>query len=600
MARNCGIALLVLFKASIALAQNTHAQSSDVQSSKDMRHQWLCPQWEVIGNLNPGFSDSEIRLICGDSEVQSWKKIPIAQAKYYLKNFLQDRGYHHPVFKKKVISERSDRTGRSAKMIVYLGEQSKVRRIYIKNSFELTELDLDISKKREGVGEPLTPAFLNSLENWIKDQLGHRGYACPHIESEADPDSGEVAVTILPGKPQKIFSITQEGIPNTAPSILRRYDAFSIGDLFNSKLLTVTENRVASSAIVESNHFTANCQDDGVVLSQTLLPGAPHLLIAGLGVNTEGFLLGKVTWKNTRLGNYASDFDISAFGSSKLQSVANQWRVFFLPQVSRIHFNPLLRIAHRNEQYYEDLTVRGQLGLASAFDYSFTGGNMFLGPTLDVFRILRGVGPSNTKLLSMEARAELKDHDFEYYITNPRKGYNLLFVSDFSHQSLYSSLTAQRLNLRGEMLWPLINVDPPLWILGLRGGFATIATGETIQGGNIPASLLRYLGGSNDIRGFGRQELPLNSDIGGLTSIFLGLELRLSQTLLAHLDPFIFGDIGAIGQRSFSFDAPVYWSPGLGLRWASPIGPLRTTIARGFSNSVSQHWQFYFSLGEEF
>jgi outer membrane translocation and assembly module TamA len=94
-------------------------------------------------------------------------------------------------------------------------------------------------------------------------------------------------------------------------------------------------------------------------------------------------------------------------------------------------------------------------------------------------------------------------------------------------------------------------------------------------------------------------ELPVVNG-GGLTSGFVGLETRLSQTLPFDLDPFVFMDFGEISNSAALLSAPLYWSPGVGVRWASPIGPVRTTLAHGFVGNSADHFQFYLSLGEEF
>ena len=43
------------------------------------------------------------------------------------------------------------------------------------------------------------------------------------------------------------------------------------------------------------------------------------------------------------------------------------------------------------------------------------------------------------------------------------------------------------------------------------------------------------------------------------------------------------------------------------MRWESPIGAMRATLAHGFASPTGtltraghEHWQFYFSFGEEF
>src|SRR4051812_28497068 len=58
----------------------------------------LCPGWTVVGEISPGLSDTEKRLVCGDDKADGWKQLPISQAVFNFKNFLQDRALYHPVF----------------------------------------------------------------------------------------------------------------------------------------------------------------------------------------------------------------------------------------------------------------------------------------------------------------------------------------------------------------------------------------------------------------------------------------------------------------------------------------------------------------------
>jgi translocation and assembly module TamA len=69
----------------------------------------------------------------------------------------------------------------------------------------------------------------------------------------------------------------------------------------------------------------------------------------------------------------------------------------------------------------------------------------------------------------------------------------------------------------------------------------------------------------------------------------------------------LFVDAAIGGRSSAELDPDVYWSPGLGLRWGSPVGPFRFTFARsyvwdrgGAPDAHSPAWQFYLSFGEEF
>src|SRR5262249_36020201 len=154
-------------------------------------------------------------------------------------------------------------------------------------------------------------------------------------------------------------------------------------------------------------------------------------------------------------------------------------------------------------------------------------------------------------------------------------GWDSTVSASFNSKDAGSSVTAQRLSWSGHALWNLRDYDPPLWVFGARFGARTVVTGEGRDA--LPPNIRQYLGGSADLRGFGRQELP--SEIGAMTSAFVSFEARLVETLPASLEPFFFVDLGKAGSRPFELDEPLYVSPGIGVRWASPIGVVRGTGA---------------------
>lgn len=548
----------------------------------------LCPQIVFEGKLDPPFTDVEKNLICGTSDKttlqKAWSKIPFNQAKYNLTNFLQERGYHHPSF--------IQGTSPSSQHKVILGEKTLVKEIVLEG-----DPKVDPKKKRKILNEPLTPSLLDTLERWATAQLEEQGYGCPVVKTRADPDTGEVFLNIQTGPLTYVASVLQEPIAGLHDDILRRYDAFEIHQPFNGKLLDVTADRSHSEKIIESTRFVKTCQGDQLSLRQTAVAGQPRLITVGVGLNTEGLVLGKFSWTNTRWGEMGSRLSFLTEASARLQTAEAELNWYFLPYVSRYSITPAVQFARRDETHFELLTAKAQIGVTRTFDWSIFSAKAFLGPSMDLTRTLRGPGSSSSQLLSIEARGFLQHHDFEYYRASPQSGFKLNFLSNFTTKSLVSSVTAQKLTLKGESLWNIAQLDPPLLVFGVRGGISTTLIQESDRA-NLPANYLHYLGGSSDLRGFGRQELSLNS--GGLTSAFLGIEARLVQVLPLHLEPFIFTDGGMMGQVSASFNSPLYWGPGVGIRWDSPIGPVRFTAAHGFINNNPGHMQFFLGFGEEF
>ena len=519
----------------------------------------------------------------------AWAEIPDAQRRYHLTVFLQARGYHHPTF-----ALENDVT------YVNPGTKTEVSSIEVHGD----PPDFHIDMKRGIVGESLTPALLDELEKWAFYRLQTIGYACPRVLVSADADTGRIILNLYPGSIQNIASISEDFIEDTRPGIFRRYDAFRFGHPFDVNLLRLTRNRALSDGQVESFELVVQeCVGDQVQLKQETIAGPPRILSFAFGVNTEGLLLARGSWKSTRLGSTASTIHTQALFSARRQKIegASDW--YFLPWPSRAFLRPAVFVERQNETPFEALTLHAQLYPVTTWDGQSEGLIVHAGPVYDYVHTLRGTGPSDVRVLSLEGGLRLMSHLFELYRNDPRTGFLLEFGFNLSSNQIVSDLGALRSRLGFQILWNTQSYDPPLFVVGVRGALATTFPFNSEAKFALPASFLQFLGGAADLRGFSRRELPLGG-VGRLTSAYLGVEGRWIAGLPLGIQPIVFADVGALGSDAGSLDDPVFWSPGLGMRVASPIGIFRLTLAHGFETgarrSGTSHLQFYLSYGEEF
>ncbi len=190
---------------------------------------------------------------------------------------------------------------------------------------------------------------------------------------------------------------------------------------------------------------------------------------------------------------------------------------------------------------------------------------------------------------------------------NPSRGNVILGEVTWSAPELGSSNFYQFVRLVGEgrwyrTLWPDV-------VLGwrLRGGI--IFAPENVEGAQenfVPLEQRFYAGGPNDVRGFNRNLLgPVvytipeaafnaaggNPDLideattgfatGGDATVIGNVELTLPTPVLrGRLQFAVFGDVGAVWQRRSSTDLALFRvTPGVGLRFLTPLGPLRGDLA---------------------
>ncbi|OFZ20816.1 MAG: hypothetical protein A2X94_04670 [Bdellovibrionales bacterium GWB1_55_8] len=565
--------------------------------------QVICPELMIQGAKSISLSETERYLLCGDPGTEepfqtAWKVVPRAQAEFFLRRFLENRGFYYPRFE----------VSASGGLLADPGPLTRLREIAISGAPE----DLEFERRREVIGRPLTPELLDEIEQWITQRLQGIGYPCPQLETAADVESGRLSVSVQPGDFRTFGGILEESVPGIRDNTLRRFDAFRFSDPFNADYLRLTAERTMSEGTLLSTHFETICRppDTHHSARQSTVPGLPHVLRFGFGANTEGLVLARASWQNTRLGQGASIFDVAAFASTKEQSINTSFSWFFNPRSPRYYLKPYFELRHRNEEPFETVSVRYQLAPGTTWDGRKQGLRIEAGPAWDLIKTLRGIGPQTSRFLSLETRTIFQSHYFEFHRASPRSGFYSEATLSLNDQNFLSDVTAQRLNWEGELLWNWRNYYPPLLIGGVRWDFRTTITQERLSGTSLlPSSFRHFLGGLADHRGFGRNELP-DSDQGALSLAYLGFEVRLANQFPIALEPLFLLDVGMLGRSPVSLRPPLYWSPGAGVRWETPFGALRATLAHGYLTSdetISQrtrdrlsHWQFYFSFGEEF
>jgi translocation and assembly module TamA len=549
----------------------------------------LCPGFRIHGAIDPGLTDIEKNLVCGDPKQEEWKNLPRWQAEYNFRNFLQDRGLYRPRFITQANGEE----------LVDVGEPTRVSKV---TSVDAPDV-LDVSRRRFVIGSVMTPALLSDMEGWSAHELKTYGYPCPKVKAEGDPQTGEMRITVDRGPLQNVVREIEQQVPGMDPGVLRRFHAFGFGDRFNEDLINLSALRVTRQGLFDSDYFTSSCGPDGATVNENVVFAPPRLLAFGAGIDTEGLVQGRASWTNARLGRKASVLSASVSASAKIQraNLALDWYAF--EAADRRSIRPSAQLMHQNEDAFEIVEATAQLAFQKTWEWPISKGVFLLGPQFQQIHTFRGSGPPNARFLMLASQLEFVSHNYELYLNQPRSGFDLVATADFSKEGIVTSITAQRVGFRYDALFNVFNKEPPFLVFGWRGSLDTTLTSSADlpegTASKLPPPFTYFLGGSRDLRGFGRLSLP-SSQIGGLTSVFTGLESRFVQVFPLDLEPFLFIDAGALGPLSFTLRDPIYYSPGVGIRWAPPFGAFRTTLARGYPLDAPGGWQFYFSFGEEF
>jgi translocation and assembly module TamA len=141
----------------------------------------------------------------------------------------------------------------------------------------------------------------------------------------------------------------------------------------------------------------------------------------------------------------------------------------------------------------------------------------------------------------------------------------------------------------------------PSLVLAGRGALGSIV-GEARD--SIPADERFYAGGGESVRGFPFQSLgPLRGTkpVGGRSLLELSMEFRLKVTDTLGFVAFL--DAGSAFESVFpDREEKIGLGTGLGIRYYTPIGPLRFDIAFPLNrrDEIDEKFQIYLSLGQAF
>ncbi|RLA41238.1 MAG: outer membrane protein assembly factor [Gammaproteobacteria bacterium] len=142
------------------------------------------------------------------------------------------------------------------------------------------------------------------------------------------------------------------------------------------------------------------------------------------------------------------------------------------------------------------------------------------------------------------------------------------------------------------------------WVFGLWSGARLVARAEAgftaiDEFADLPASVRFYAGGDVSVRGYAYQSLgptdPLGAVIGG-SNLLVG-SVEIDQQVAANWSIAAFIDSGNAYDNFKDFDPAT--GIGAGIRWFSPLGPVRIDVAVPLEKDAPDNYRFHITLGPD-
>lgn len=435
------------------------------------------------------------------------------------------------------------------------------------------------------------------VEASLLDELRNHGYPRPALQTRkvvADHATNTVRVRLelATGTSAKFGQTAIEGLDRVAESYIQDRLSWTPDTPFDNRLVERTREHLIRtglfrSVLVEPQEITGGRVDMRVLVREA----PPRTVRAGTWYYSDQGPGGSMGWTHRNLLGGGQELNLGTELSARQQSATGT-----LAMPGMWHPDQTLGLSAAWKHERTDVYSSRSLALSSVLtrdvsDLRLSYGLAYRLAEVDKDEVRR------FNLVSIPLTADMDKTDT---VLDPTKGWTLSTrVEPFTAlENRDSSFVLWSVDARHYL--PLIPEGK--LTLATRGHYGVLAgTGRE----SVPDDLLLYAGGGGSVRGYAYQYAgPLDEDddpLGGVSVVDMTAELRWRVN--QDFGAVIFGDGGrAFTERSPKNFEDFFWAVGTGIRYYTPIGPIRLDVAVPLDrrDGVDAPFQVYVSLGQAF
>lgn len=389
--------------------------------------------------------------------------------------------------------------------------------------------------------------------------------------------TSELILSLNPG-PRYYFGpiIFQQSILNN--NLLQRYIPFKSGDPYSSTQLLKLQDNLNKSGYFQNISIPdtqINKQNQNLPVTFILTPRPSQQYTAGIGYGTDMGIRGTLGWESRYLNKEGHRLSIL----SQLSKVQNSLlTTYTIPGKHPATDNYNINFAIVRKKLAQVTTTTQQIGIASIGKWKDWKRNLFLNYQIERFSYLNKP-KTNSHILTPGLNLSHTKFDNPLF---PLHGHQLNLKLQGADQNLLSNTTFLQSEIQGKYILSWDNNSRLLF----RGdiGYTLIS-----NQGNFPPSLLFYAGGSQSVRGYAFQSL-------GPGRYLMTGSIEYQHRIINNFYGAIFLDAG---NAVNNFPINLQKGSGLGLVWASPLGPMEITAAKAL-NLPGQPIRIDFTMGFDF
>ncbi len=441
------------------------------------------------------------------------------------------------------------------------------------------------------VGDVLNQVKYEKAKEEIKttaQNLGYLGaeYTSHEIRLNRAERRAEITLILATGPKYRFGEVIWEGTRLYPISFLQRFVDFRPGDPYSySRIYQTHLNLINSDRFASVNIQTdkEEARDGRVPVRIQVEPSAPKRLRPGIGYSTDFGARVMLRYQDVNAFHRGHEFNSDLSLAERRQAISS---TYSLPGRGHIDNRTNLKFGFQRELLnpYDNVlwTLEGER--AQSFGHGIVGSG-YLQFRQENFTESGQKGSSSLIVPGLRLNQRRVDN-----LVRPRKGFQYHLDARGSGQVLGAETNFLQLLGNGNLLIPLTAKFS--FIPRVQFGLTWQKDPLT----DIPPSLRFYAGGDRSIRGYTYQSLgPKDASgnvIGGRHLLVGNLELEYMVT--KSWGAAVFYDAG----NAFNNFEDLTWAQGagLGLRYYTPVGPIRVDLARQI-NVENPGYQLHISVG---
>ena len=545
------------------------------------------------------------RISRDDVDDSEWQRL-IDATPAQVRDLLKTEGYFQPDIKLQRVAATAEGTAGVVRLNVLPGARARIGRIDIEIEGELPSAaaagDADaqaaLQQLRSRWALPVGSEFRNPTWADAKTNTLVRLQAAGFARAAW---SGTSAVIDVPTQTVRLFLVMDSGplfrLGELNVEGLAAHDVQTVRNLANSKpgvpvtdtLLLDFQDRLQKANLFESVSVTLDTEPTRAQNAQVLvrLREAPlEVYTFGLGVSANTGARASVEHQWRRVFGWAATAHNKIEWGTKRQA----WEGDIIAHPGAGLYRNLVGGAVERLQTSSDTVLSQRLRLGRTQDAQRIE-RLFFGELERSVRTVPNIKPSSTLAASGNFHGGWRDLDS---VVLPTRGATLALQMTLGRSNGTDAPTGNFSRSYGRLTGYL-----PLG--GNWYGQARIELGQVAlqRGVLVPQTKLFRVGGDDSVRGYDFRSLGpvVNGVVGGGESMMTA-SVELARPLSAALPAVwgaVFVDAGNAAD-GFKQIKPVY-GPGVGVRWRSPVGPLRVDLAYG---TQTRRARLHFSVGIAF